>query len=256
MTPLHVVQCGAGPELVMLHGWGFHSGVWAPLVERLSACFRLTLVDLPGHGHSPPLPHGRRLAAVAEAVIQAAPSQASWLGWSLGGLVALQAAINFPRGVNKLVLVASTPCFVAAADWPYGVTSKVFMDFSASLQHDPAETLKRFVWLQTRGAERAKGVAQVRLAHFNASYRPCTQGLEDGLALLQESDLRVELETIACPTLAIMGQRDPLVPPNVGAWLSAHLPQGQVCMIPGAGHAPFLSHGQVFQDTVSHFLQA
>ncbi|ABA58559.1 carboxylesterase BioH (pimeloyl-CoA synthesis) [Nitrosococcus oceani ATCC 19707] len=253
---LQIVQRGAGPDLVLLHGWGFHSGVWAPLVDCLSTRFRLTLVDLPGHGGSDPLAQGRRLAAVAETVARVAPPQACWLGWSLGGLVALQAAIDFPRRVNKLVLVASTPRFVTAVDWPYGVAPEVLADFSVALQNDSVETLKRFVWLQTRGAERAKAVAQVLLAHFNAPYRPGIEGLEDGLALLQDSDLRVELETIPCPTLAIMGQRDPLVPPKVGAWLSAHLPQGQVFMIPRAGHAPFLSHGQVFKDIVSNFLQA
>ena len=50
--PLHVEVVGDGPPLVLIHGWGLHGGVFAPLVDRLSDRFRMHLVDLPGHGGS------------------------------------------------------------------------------------------------------------------------------------------------------------------------------------------------------------
>ena len=52
LMSLHVEVVGNGPALVLVHGWGLHGGVFAPLVERLSAEFQFHLVDLPGHGGS------------------------------------------------------------------------------------------------------------------------------------------------------------------------------------------------------------
>ena len=49
---LHVETLGRGPDLVMLHGWALHSGIWAGMREPLSRHFRLHLLDLPGHGQS------------------------------------------------------------------------------------------------------------------------------------------------------------------------------------------------------------
>ena len=54
---LHIEIVGDGPPLVLLHGWGLHGGVFAPLVDRLSDRFRMHLVDLPGHGYSLSLIH-------------------------------------------------------------------------------------------------------------------------------------------------------------------------------------------------------
>jgi pimeloyl-[acyl-carrier protein] methyl ester esterase len=197
---------------------------------------------------------GERLEVVAEAVAAVAPSHACWLGWSLGGLVALQIAISHPAQVSKLVLVASTPRFITASDWPNAIAPEILANFSETLKKDIAGTLRRFVLLQTQGGERAKEVTRTLLAHINP-YSLNNDGLDAGLVLLRDSDLRVNLSAICCPTLAIMGQQDTLVPVGVGEWISAQLPQGQVCTIAGAGHAPFLSHPQAFWDILRNFLE-
>lgn len=253
---LHVEQRGLGPDLVLLHGWGVHSGVWYPFIEHLAAHFRVTLVDLPGHGRSVALSQGEQLGAVAEAVAAVAPPDGFWVGWSLGGLIASQVAINHPAQVSRLVLVASTPRFITAFDWPNAIAPEVLANFSAALQEDCVGTLRRFILLQTQGAERAKEVARALLAQITPLV-DCSsnQGLAAGLALLRDSDLRVNLSAVCCPTLAIMGQQDTLVPARVGEWISAQLPQGQACTIAGAGHAPFLSHPQVFWDILRNFLE-
>src|SRR5213078_1405478 len=49
---VHVESVGVGRSLVLLHGWGMHSGLWFPLLPRLSNRYRMHLVDLPGHGYS------------------------------------------------------------------------------------------------------------------------------------------------------------------------------------------------------------
>ena len=50
---LYTETLGAGPDLVLLHGWGLHAGVWESTAAELAKSWRVTLVDLPGHGRSP-----------------------------------------------------------------------------------------------------------------------------------------------------------------------------------------------------------
>ncbi|MGH8172439.1 MAG: alpha/beta fold hydrolase, partial [Rhodanobacteraceae bacterium] len=96
---MHIETRGSGPDLVMLHGWAMHGGIFAPFADALAAHFTLHVVDLPGHGFShddtgtlDPVECARRIA-------EAAP-RAIWLGWSLGGLIALRAALDRPDRVR------------------------------------------------------------------------------------------------------------------------------------------------------------
>jgi pimeloyl-[acyl-carrier protein] methyl ester esterase len=164
-------------------------------------------------------------------------------------------AISHPAQVNKLVLVASTPRFTVASDWPNAIAPEILTDFSVALQKDFAGTLRRFVLLQTHGAERAKEVARALLAQMNPFCCSDGEGLSAGLVLLRDSDVRVSLSAVCCPTLVIMGQYDALVPARVGNWMSTHLQQAQTCTIAGAGHVPFLSHHQVFWNILRNFLE-
>ena len=98
--PLQVQTTGEGPDLVMLHGWGMHSGVWQTVVEALGKNFRLHCVDLPGHGRSHNSEALTTLAKWTECVAQTMRPRlagpACWCGWSLGGMVATQLAQNYP----------------------------------------------------------------------------------------------------------------------------------------------------------------
>ncbi|MGH8029540.1 MAG: alpha/beta fold hydrolase, partial [Arenimonas sp.] len=95
---------GAGPALVLLHGWAMHGGIFAPLVDALRERFTLHLVDLPGHGRARDSVQPLQLAPVAEALADALP-RAPWVGWSLGGLVALQVAQARPERVRGLAML-------------------------------------------------------------------------------------------------------------------------------------------------------
>ena len=89
---LHVERFGHGPSVVLLHGWAMHGGVFAPLVERLRERCTVHVVDLPGHGLSRDADVPLALDPCVDAITGIVPDDALWCGWSLGGLVALQAA--------------------------------------------------------------------------------------------------------------------------------------------------------------------
>src|SRR5438045_4093664 len=122
---LYIEPQGAGPNLMLIHGWGMHGGVWRPLVKRLSQHFTLHIVDLPGMGFSDPI-EPSHLHAVAEKVADALPGNTDICGWSLGGQIAMRIALLQPDRVRRLVLVGTTPKYVNSNDWHNGIDASVF----------------------------------------------------------------------------------------------------------------------------------
>ena len=138
---------GSGPDIVLLHGWGLHSGIWADVATALAPHNRVTRIDLPGHGRNAGTAMAEHLSAVAAQIAAVAPAPAIWIGWSLGGLIALQLALSAPAAVRGLVVVAGSPRFVRDTDWPYAVEDAVLQQFARSLDEDYAATLGRFLAL-------------------------------------------------------------------------------------------------------------
>ena len=243
---LHVETSGYGPDVVLIHGWGMNAGVWAPLAASLEERYRTHRVELPGHGRSDYAKEASSLAAWAAAVCHAVEplvtGDVTWIGWSLGAQVAVRAALDAPEAVARLVLVAGTPRFVRANDWPHAMAAATFEQFAASLAADPAATLERFLALQVRGDEQAGDTLRWLRREVRERPRPRDAALNDGLRLLLETDLRPELRRLRQPSLWLLGERDTLVPADMGHELEALHPEADVLVIRGAAHAPFLSH--------------
>jgi pimeloyl-[acyl-carrier protein] methyl ester esterase len=255
MTPaLHVESGGAGPPLVLLHGWAMHSGLWGALPERLASRFRVHAVDLPGHGRSEPVAPctlDSLTAAVAAAVDASAPLTV--VGWSLGGTVALHWARAQPGRVDRLVLVATTPCFVARDDWPQAMAGETLSRFGDELAISYRLTLQRFLSLQLAGsADGREALAALRRGLF-ARGEPAPSVLAEALAVLAATDLRADVPAVAQPALVISGERDTLTPAAAGEWLAAALPDARFVSIAGAGHVPFLSHPGEFAHALDGF---
>jgi pimeloyl-[acyl-carrier protein] methyl ester esterase len=246
---------GHGPELVLLHGWGLHGGVWDTFVPLLEDTFRITRIDLPGHGHSA-WSGERDLDAIAAAVLATAPLHAAWAGWSLGGMVALRAATLQPARISALVCIASSPCFVRKPGWQSAMLPQLLDSFAGELDQDYARTLNRFLALQVRGSAHATEVLKRLRATLLARGRPRAEGLRAGLEVLRNADLRAAARHLHCPSLLVMGGRDTLVPPGAGHATVALLPAARLEMIEAAGHAPFISAPDTVAGHLQQFLEA
>lgn len=231
---------GQGPRLVLIPGWAMHSGVWREFAERLAADFCVTCVDLPGHGLSPAWAEWT-LADTAEALSELIPDQALWLGWSLGGQLALELARRCPGKVAGLVLMTTNPRFVAEESWP-GMAPAVFESFARGVEADIQGTLNRLLALSCLGTADVRGLLH-RLQTAWGSYPiPTPSVLRQGLEILRRTDLRPALADIACPVAVVAGEEDRLVPVAAARRLAASLPRAQLAILEGAGHVPFLSH--------------
>jgi pimeloyl-[acyl-carrier protein] methyl ester esterase len=254
VTALHSRVFGTGPALVLLHGWGMHSGLLAPLAQRLAVRRSAILIDLPGYGTSAWKRRPGALGALdtlALSVERAVPDNAVVLGWSLGGLVALELARRELCRIDALILVGTTPRFVAGDGWPCAIPSDEFGALRARLAADPVVCLDEFAVLAARSDARARAVLRELRRYRHA---PHAQALDAGLDILEHSDLRTALPRIAVPSLVVSGDRDRIAPPAAARFLAANLQNAELQVISGAGHAPFVGREALLADAVERFL--
>jgi pimeloyl-[acyl-carrier protein] methyl ester esterase len=240
-------------SLVLLHGWGLNLRVFDGLRAALGPEQRILAIDLPGHGASRwagPAGAPQWLAAIAAML----PRDATLLGWSLGGQLALQLASQPALAVRRLVLIGTSPRFVRADDWPHGMGVDTLRQFALQLERDPQQTVADFLDLQVRGSADAAAVraSLLQALQQHGSARP--EALRAALALLEQNDLRELARGIHVPALVIAGQYDRVTPPQAGQALAQALPHGQLLQIARAGHAPFISHLQQVSAALLQFL--
>ena len=250
---MHIEVCGVGPPLVLIHGWGMHSGVFDGLAERLVVRRTLHLVDLPGHGRSRDDATPLTFDACVNAIAARTPP-APWLGWSLGGLFALHATSRIPARATALIMLCALPRFVRSADWPYGMGVDVFHQFGIDLAQDHRVTLERFLALETLGSERAVAELRMLRAYLFAHGEPTLRALVEGLRLLEHCDLRDELSQLRVPSLWIGGRRDRLADWRAVQAAAALASQSRFLRIDGAAHVPLLTHADTVANAVLDFL--
>lgn len=244
------------PDLVLLHGWGLHSIVWDDIMPGLLEHFRVTVVDLPGMGQSPLPGEDYTLEFLVDQVMQVAPSRFHVLGWSLGGLVAMRLAEREPQRCLSLVTVASSPRYVAAADWPAAMSASILSKFAELYEEDHEGTLIRFLALNCKGSQSQQNDVRKLRDMLYFCGLPARRALREGLVILRDTDLRALLARRREPCLMVFGEHDHIVPAAVMADVQALAPAVQTALIAGAAHVPFLSVPEAFLAGVRDWWEA
>lgn len=245
----------AQPVLVLLHGWGVNRGVWQGIKTLIPANYLVLTPDLPGFGNSRDYPAAYQLEQVVAQLAQQIPDKSYVCGWSLGGLLAIALAKQFPNKVARLALCAASPCFLAQPDWP-GMHNKVLQQFATALSDNIPQTIQRFLAIQAMGAEHARADIQ-QLRQAIAQYPlPESAALQGALRLLAEQDLRDVLASLPQPVSGCFGRLDALVPAAIVPQLQLMLPKAQFMILDKASHAPFISHPQDFVTWLTNWTEA
>jgi pimeloyl-[acyl-carrier protein] methyl ester esterase len=238
--------------LVLLHGWGMTPAVFDALAACLKPHYDVRVLPLPGYGNAPACePYTLRNVAAHLAAV--APEHCVVAGWSLGGQVALEWARQAPKQLRALALVATTPSFVQREGWTAAIEAQVLRSFAVELERNRAATLMRFASAQAQGDEALKILLRALRGVVASETYASTHVLEQGLNVLLETDLRSALENVAQPVLVVHGERDALTPPAAGEYLASGVQRGRLCVVPGAAHAPFVTHASTIACAMQEF---
>jgi pimeloyl-[acyl-carrier protein] methyl ester esterase len=220
---------GNGPSLVLLHGWAFNSDIFQSLIDKYKENYRITVIDLPGHGRSRDI--DGNIENWCDELIKLIPEQSILLGWSLGGLLSTYIASQIE--ISKLILVAASPCLINNKNWHYGINIEVFNQFAINLKNDSTKSLKRFVSLQSKDKSQLQ-----ELYKSIQKYPASNNALNNGLEIIINSDLRDIYKDIAVPKTTILGSLDTLVPVKIKEWYET---VGSQTFIIHSGHLPFIN---------------
>jgi pimeloyl-[acyl-carrier protein] methyl ester esterase len=283
VTKIHLETFGKGKPIVLVHGWAMHTGIWREFARQLAQHYRVTCIDLPGHGRSekidpftlerisdelvniippsPPFSKGRDEYASCQIegngqtplFEKGGAGGICWLGWSLGATVVLDIADRYPERVSSLVLLAGNPLYTQTGQWP-GMDVSLLDDFADHLNKNCQATLLRFLSLQVSGLPDRKDLLKALKASVFECDAPDAKTLQGGLDILKQADLRTVLSGLDIPVSVILGGLDTLVPAAVGQKMQQLLPDLELNIIDRAGHVPFLSHSRETLAIISRFM--
>jgi pimeloyl-ACP methyl ester carboxylesterase len=264
--PIRYLTAGEGPPLVLLHGAGDNALDWRWVLPALARTNRVYTPDLPGSPDSArpaaeysPAFFERFAAAFADAL---GVERATFVGNSLGGLVALRLALSDPARVNALVLVDSAglgrtvnPIFtsvnvpgLAEAAMPFwrtrvGAYQRAWARTALLFAHPPKSVPREWIAEQCRLAL-SPGYLEAHVTALRALVSPLGQRevLVDRLPLLQ------------MPTLVVWGTRDRVFPQSQARDAAARLREGSLELIPDCGHLPHIERPDAFMAALGRFL--
>jgi pimeloyl-ACP methyl ester carboxylesterase len=245
-------EAGEGTPVLLLHGFPFNRDLFAPVLPALAQVAKVVACDLPGFGASPPLPPGFSLADMARKVLAWAQekelSPFVLVGHSMGGYVALEVAAQAPSSLLGLVLLASH----ANADSPEAYARRqegIAWLQAGQRQKFLLDFLRRLVGRTTQ--ERFPRLLQELEAMTSAVPDQVLAGCLQAMALRR--DHRQTLAQLPVPLLVLVGEEDPLISQEVAAATAALAPQGQLALVPQAGHLPTLEMPVATAEILARF---
>ncbi len=240
-------------QLVFWHGWAMSPMVWIPLdlaiQNRYPDRFFSQIPALPGYGGTP-LPEQGSTGAWVDAMMDQVSAPIVLIAWSMGAIMALDAARRYPEKIEKLVLFGATPCFINQAGWTDGLSEETALRFRHGVQTDSPATLRRFIMLFNQHDRHAKDISR----QLSALPHPSDEVLLQGLSFLHTVDYRHLVPDIHQKVMLIHGEKDSLMPVNAARWLAGALPDASLTVMLGTAHAPFLSEPDACAGIIGQFL--
>jgi len=247
-------RVGAGPAVLLIHGWTFNRTVWERQVLALRDRHTVITVDLRGHGESSHPRTGYTIPAMAtdlEHLVRALNvPHVALVGWSMGGVVALDLARRLGARVRALALVGTTAGGLLDADNDLALDKKDLDETKAAMNADFRGFARQFaVRLFKRGAEspfHAWAVDQMQ--------KTPPQVASACLDAVLAADLRPALKTLDVRTTVIHGRHDAVFPPAHGEALKKGIKGATLTMLEDSGHTPFLEEPEAFNAALGTLL--
>ena len=246
---------GQGPALVLLHGAGSNAATWWQQLPVLAAHYTCYTMDIRCFGRSTAPPEELQIPLMVQDLLamldQEGVEKAALLGQSLGGMVALRAALHHPDRVAAFVacdtsLAVDHPAQLALLDKRITAVAAMSIEQRSLGQ-----------WFIQNRPDLVALYAQIN--HFNpsahsvppAQWRSAMQGLNQPHNLVPFEALR----DLSCPVLVVVGRDDPIVPMAFVDEVAQRIPDVTVCVVENAAHSAYFEQAEVFNRRVLSFLK-
>lgn len=252
---IHYRVHGDGPPIVLLHSFLCSGAMWEPQIAPLAERHRVINIDLRGHGESGAIERPFSLYdMVADAVAvldDLGIERATWAGLSIGGMIALRAALTEPGRVSRLLLLDTDAG--AERGWiklKYRALGAIVRAFGVG---PVLPQVKRQMFGATTRRERAPLVAEWS-ERFRSVHVPSTLITLD--TLIERDDVSPELHRIEQPTLVLVGGEDLSLPPERSRSIARAIPGAELVEIDGAGHLSNLERPGAVTEAMLRFLSS
>ena len=256
----HVELHGNGPPLVLLHGFTGSAASWTSVSRDLASSHRVVVIDLIGHGATSapvdPLRYSfeHALHDLAEVTAQLGIARACWLGYSMGGRLALGMALDHPDRVTSLILVSATAGIhdeherQQRADADEAMARRIE---EAGVEAFVNEWERLPIW-ESQGTlpdEVLRGQRDIRLGNRASGLTNSLRGMGQGA----QPSYWERLGEIEVPVLLMAGALDRKYV-GIAGQMGVRINDATLSVVPDAGHAVHLERPREFMDDVRTFL--
>jgi pimeloyl-ACP methyl ester carboxylesterase len=242
---------GKGRPIVFIHGWAASHQFWKNQIQEFQDSYRILAYDLRGHGDSNKPKTGyqvsNHITDLAALLAREKISHPVLIGHSLGGMIALQYALEYPSSPSALVLVGTNP--------------------------HPVPTMKRSIqfsllsWIISISRSRAAKFTRTQIFAPDVdpalvewvnqdSLRTPTHVIRQTLKAVKGFNVIERLSEIECPTCIINGEYETAVDSETVSQMLQLMPQAEFVSIPGSGHNVMLEKADAFNEALASFLRS
>lgn len=257
----------ADPPLVLLHGNGESALDWSWTLPDLASQHRVYAPDFPGAGESSKPNRTYSVDFLTQFAIDFVNTlnidRFVLVGNSLGGLVALRLALSHPERVVALILVDSSGLGYSVNPILSQMTLPVFGEVSIAWSKPPLNAKLRvaartaLLFANPQAAPKKWLAEQEQLTQTPGFLEATLSSLRAQLSLFgQHVVLLDDLPQLQIPTLVVWGSNDLVFPKTQAQAAVSRLKQGQLAVIPNAGHLPHVEQPDRFANAVNQFLSA
>ena len=249
---IHFYTHGQGHPIIFIHSLGLDHNLWNFCIEELSTVAQTLTYDLPGHGINPPPEYPYNIEDLSSDLIKALKrnkiSKASFVGLSIGGMVAQHLAAHNPDVIEKLILIDTTTKY--SQEWKKN-------------------------WAQRASIARSQGVSTMKeklleafftpdfLSHNSSEIKYCRSVInsmsDEGYAIACEALALANTEDYAAlidsDTLIMCGSEDNILFKEAVSWLDENIKKTQVEWLSPAQHVSPLERQEDFIKHLRAFLK-
>ena len=225
-------------HILFISGWGTHEDLWTPIKKELGQVWNYAYLPWQDYvkdnqNHCSVLPNWE--------------GRITLISWSLGSLIALQAALELPHKIAHLILLSPTARMLEDKEY-LGIQEKRLKAMMIKIRQFPEQVIRDFM-TNCIGMQKSELLASlIKMANSFS-----LNELGSGLTLLQHSDLRNRLSEIQIPTLLIHGANDTIIPLSQAQYMNRNLPHSSL-MIFRASHALPVTHAKAITQKLKAFL--